>query len=128
MRFASSTISFLLAVLVPALGDSAVFGGQGCCGGAATAPAVIPVMAAPVQYLQPVVSVPVPCCGGSSVLPVAAYPAPVAYPTAAAYPAVTGHPPAVLVPPGYHVRHPYYSYRAPWGVPGPPVANRTITW
>ncbi|MFM7037011.1 MAG: hypothetical protein ACKO2L_04745 [Planctomycetaceae bacterium] len=128
MRFASSTISFLLAVLVPALWHSTVFAGQGCCGGAAPAPAIVPMVAAPVQYVQPMVAVPAPCCGGPSLLPVATYPTVVAYPAAVAYPAPAGHQPAVLVPPGYHVRHPYYSYRAPWGVPGPPMANRTITW
>jgi hypothetical protein len=122
MRFASSTISFLLAVLVPALGYSAVFAGEGCCGRVAAAPSVVPVLAAPVQYIHPLVAAPAPCCGGTAVLPVAAYPSTVAYPAATVYP------PAVLVPPGYHIRHPYYSYRAPWGVPGPPMANQTITW
>ncbi len=29
---------------------------------------------------------------------------------------------------GVHVRHPYFSYRAPWYTPGPPSQNVTIVW
>lgn len=116
VRFSSSVISFLLAVLVPGFASSVVAAGQGCCGGGSAIPVYRPVIAAPVQFLQPLVALPVPvatpapCCGGSGMLPVAVYPS------------------AHVVPPGYHVQHPYYNYRAPWNGPGPAVLNRAITW
>lgn len=116
VRFSSSVISFLLAVLVPGFASSLVAAGEGCCGGVAVAPAWRPVVAAPVQFIQPMAALPVPvatpapCCGGSGVLPVAVRPA------------------ALVVPPGYHVQHPYYNYRAPWNGLGPAVLNRAITW
>lgn len=112
MRFGATLISLLLIVFAPSATCSLAVAGDGCCGSAVGGPAAaaMPFLAAPLPHPQPLMIVPAPH-----------YPGPVWLP-APAFPSV------VLVPPGHHVRYPYYSYRAPWGVPGPPQINRTIAW
>lgn len=91
---------------------------DGCCGNSAP----VPIFPRIVPAVPLMISPPMPCCGALPLLPLLP-PAPTAITPGGLL--VDGYGFAV---PGLHARYPYYDYRAPNAVPGPPHFYRNIIW